>query len=97
MKRLAVTNFSTVRPRANRFPSSQQNVNKIENLFTRIFELLVRERYAEAEEAIFAGTELKLCQGELDAVIERVSPLARDYPTNDYYFTVAPFGCVIGS
>jgi hypothetical protein len=86
--------------RSNRFPSSQQSENGVENLFTRVFELLVNRQYAEAEqmldvelsfdslsgESILSWTELKLCQGEPLAVMERVSPLARDNPTNPYYF-----------
>jgi len=86
--------------RSNRFPSSQENDNGIENLFTRIFELLVKRQYSEAEqmldlelsldslsgESILSWTELKLCQGEPLAVSERVSPLVRDNPTNAYYF-----------
>ena len=86
--------------RRNRFPSSLENRIEVENLFTRIFELLIKRRYAEAEqnldlersldpfsgEAILCWTELKLCQGELDAVIERVGLLAQEYPTNAYYF-----------
>jgi hypothetical protein len=84
--------------RTNRFGSAQEN--DVGNLFTRTFELLVKKRYAEAEqmldvelsldslsgEAILSWTELKLCQGEPLAVIERVSPLARDNPTSAYYF-----------
>lgn len=84
--------------RTNRFCSGQEN--DVENLFTRTFELLVKKRYAEAEqmldlelsldslsgEAILSWTELKLCKGEPLAVIERVSPLARDNPTNAYFF-----------
>ena len=85
--------------RGNRFPSLESEI-EVENLFTRIFELLVKRRYEEAEqhldqelsldplseEAILAWTELKLCQGDVFAVIERVSPLARANPTNAYYF-----------
>jgi hypothetical protein len=84
--------------RSNKFPPSHEN--EIENLYTRIFELLVKRRYAEAEqnldlellldplsdEAILSWTELKICQGELLAVIDRVSPLAQAYPANAYYF-----------
>jgi len=100
MNRFAVMNFSSVGPRANRFTSRQENKNPSANLFTRIFELLVNDRYAEAEEiidqellldplsgeAILAWTEVKICKGELDGVIERVESLRHDYPTNAYYF-----------
>ena len=84
--------------RSNRFPTSHEN--EVENLYTRIFELLVKRRYAEAEqnldlellldplsdEAILSWTELKICQGELLAVIDKVSPLAQAYHANAYYF-----------
>lgn len=84
--------------RSIRFTSSHENEG--ENLYTRIFELLVKRRYAEAgqsldlelsldplsHEAILSWTELKICQGELLAVIDKVSPLAQAYPTNAYYF-----------
>jgi hypothetical protein len=84
--------------RENRFPGSQENEGG--NLFTRTFELLVKRRYADAEanldlelslnplsgEAILSWAELKMCQRELLAVIDKVSPLASAYPTNAYYF-----------
>jgi hypothetical protein len=84
--------------RDNRFLSSHENAGQ--NLFTRIFELLVKKRYAEAEanldlelsldpfsdEAILSWTELKICQHELLAVIDKVSPLTKAYPANAYYF-----------
>ena len=99
MNRLVVMNFSSVGPRANRFTSSQENKNPSANLFTRIFELLVNDRYAEAEEvidlellldplsgeAILAWAEVKIWQGELDAVIERVESLRHDYPQVSIY------------
>jgi len=92
--------INSQKQRRNRFPSSLEKGNEGENLCSRIFEVLVKRRYAEAEqkldlelsldplseEGILSWTELKLCQGELDAVIERVGPLAREYPMNAYYF-----------
>ena len=100
MKRFVVVDFLSVGPRANRFPSSQEHENPSVNLFTRIFELLVRDQYAEAQEvldlelladplsgeAILAWTELMICQGQLDAAWERVESLRGDYPRNPYYF-----------
>lgn len=48
MKKLKARNFSTVR--GNRFPSNQEN--EVENLFTRVFDLLAEKRYSEAEEML---------------------------------------------
>ena len=70
--------------RPNRFPQTQEN--EPESLYTRIVELILRKQCAEAErlldqelltnpdsgEAILCWTELKLYQGDLDAVIDRV-------------------------
>lgn len=100
MKRFAVLKFSTVDSRANRFASSQEHEKPRVNLFTRIFELLVREQYQEAQEvidlellsdplsgeAILAWAELMICQGKLDAVIDKLEALRSEYPANAYYF-----------
>lgn len=100
MKRFVVVDFLSVGSRANRFPTSQAHETPSVNLFTRIFGLLVRDQYSEAQEildlelladplsgeAILGWTELMICQDELDAVVERVEALRRDYPTNAYYF-----------
>lgn len=78
--------------RRNRFPKSQESES--ETLYTRIVELILRKQCAEAErlldqelltnpnsgEAILGWTELKLYQGDLNAVIDRVLPLYRTSP-----------------
>jgi len=85
--------------RPNRFPKTQES--EPESLYTRIVELILRKQCAEAErllddelltnpdsgEAILCWTELKLYQGDLDAVIDRVLPLYRVYP--DLYHALA--------
>ncbi len=90
----------TTFPRSQENEDDTIDTNQGENLYTRIFELLTQKQYAEAEqlidkhllldplsgEAILSWTELKLCQGDLLAVIERVSPLTEAYPANAYYF-----------
>ena len=77
--------------------------NRGENLYTRIYRLLVTEQYAEAEqvldehfsldpssrEAILSWTELKLVQGQPDAAIERLAPLTISFPTDPYYMLAA--------
>src|ERR1044072_928150 len=74
-----------------------------ENLYTKVYRLLVAERYAEAErvldqhlaidrfsrEAILSWTELKLVQGQTDAVLERLGPLTIRFPTDPYYLLAA--------
>jgi hypothetical protein len=77
--------------------------NRGENLYTRIYRLLVTEQYAEAEqvldehllldpssrEAILSWTELKLVQGQTDAAIERLAPLTISFPTDPYFMLAA--------
>ena len=73
--------------RPNRFPKTQEGER--ESLYTRIVNLIFQKQCAEAErlldeellanpdsgEAILCWTELKLYQGDLAAVIDRVLPL----------------------
>lgn len=77
--------------------------NGRDNLYTRIYRLLVTEQYAEAEqmldehlsrdpasrEAILSWTELKLVQGQTDTAIERLGPLTISFPTDPYYMLAA--------
>lgn len=95
--------------RNKRFPQSQQSERK--NLYTTIVELVVSKRYGEAEqvveehlsrdpcsgEAIVCWTELKLCQGDLNSVIERVFPLRAASPTNPYYMLASTLFVIAGS
>ena len=74
-----------------------------DNLYTRIYRLLVKEQYAEAEhvldehlsrdpasrEAILSWTELKLLQGHTDTAIARLGPLTIAFPTDPYYMLAA--------
>ena len=73
--------------------------NHIDNLYTRIYRLLMIEQYAEAEqlldehlssdpaagEAILSWTELKLVQEQAHTAIERLRPLTIEFPTDPYY------------
>jgi hypothetical protein len=74
-----------------------------ENLYTRIYRLLVAEHYAEAErvldqhlsldmssrEAILSWTELRLVQGQTDTAIARLAPLTLRFLTDPYYMLAA--------
>ena len=79
------------------------HASNTENLYTKVYRLLVAERYAEAEhlldqhlsvdqfsgEAILSWTELKLVQGPTAAVLERLGPLTIRFPTDPYYMLAA--------
>ncbi len=83
--------------RSRRFPKNQESEGG--NLYARTWELLLKRKYSKAEqeleehllrdpfsgEAILSWTELKLYQGDMRAVMERVSPLTDASPKNPYY------------
>ncbi len=95
--------------RRTRFPKSQESEG--ENLYTRIVELILDKQCSEAEqvlqeqllsdplsgEAILCWTELKLFQGDLRAVIERVLPLNAASPRNPYYMLATTLFVIAGS
>lgn len=94
--------------RRNRFPKSQESEN--ESLYTRMVELIHKNHCAEAEqlldeallsnpgsgEAILCWTELKLHQGDLRAVVDRVLPL-NAASWNAYYLLATTLLAVEGS
>ena len=85
--------------RNQRHTRFQKTQNEGQNLYTKIYEMLIKKKYAKAEELIgehflrdpFSGeamlswAELMLYQGEPEIAIYKIGELLRDFPENPYY------------
>src|ERR1051325_11753706 len=85
--------------RNQRHTRFQKTQSEGQNLYTKIYEMLIKKKYAKAEEllgehflrdpfsgeAMLSWAELMLYQGEPDIAIYKIGELLRVFPENHYY------------